>query len=656
MNHELDHERDQAHGTNTRSTDISVPGRSSASATLASPTTPVPSGIVRHRADSSELGVSESLVQFVSATHEDATSTATPETVKHVAAKGVEGSGSQLPHLEQIQKSFGPYDVSGVKAHVGGDAAFANQRLGGEAYAMGNNIAFGAAPSLHTAAHEAAHVVQQRAGVQIAGGVGQAGDTHERHADAVADAVVGGANAAELLDQGGEQVGGEQVLQFKRPNPTPIDSGMSTAADSIAMSGDAFGHNDWKKEVDWKGMGAWLTKVNASEQRLTATINPTVDRDLTTVEQCRDEYKLRLHDAFEKERPQIEHMVATDSDVRQQLEEISTSIDAMKNKFTEKSAALTDVDVAADLMAAAASHKQAKAAEGEKGKASTNLAGVKANKDAALAALMEIPTLIKGAIDLGKDVAKKGPGGVAVDKAKGIAETLILSAYKGWAEKEVADKYDVTIKNLQFKIRGLQSQIEALEDEEAAARAKAAAGQAKSAAFRVQAADGEIARLMKHVAMARKTLSITVEQKYKDLSVFKLSHEATEAMKMPLANYLISLNESKACLATFQPWRQYHSQLSAISMKVQGLDYLPDGDAPGKGTLPQLGAPKKTPAQEAVILRTVAQINQFTSWLNRFGFYTESEQMFVDSEIEKVQSGGYLDFIQEIEAKIAAML
>jgi LysM repeat protein len=61
-------------------------------------------------------------------------------------------------------------------------------------------VAFAGAPSLHTAAHEAAHVVQQRGGVQLLGGVGAAGDEHEQHANAVADAVVTGGSAEGLLD------------------------------------------------------------------------------------------------------------------------------------------------------------------------------------------------------------------------------------------------------------------------------------------------------------------------------------------------------------------------------------------------------------------------------------------------------------------------
>jgi hypothetical protein len=75
---------------------------------------------------------------------------------------------------------------------VGGPAVQATEGMGARAYATGNHVAFGTTPELHTAAHEAAHVVQQRAGVQLYGGVGRSGDAYERHADAVADLAPGG--------------------------------------------------------------------------------------------------------------------------------------------------------------------------------------------------------------------------------------------------------------------------------------------------------------------------------------------------------------------------------------------------------------------------------------------------------------------------------
>jgi hypothetical protein len=121
-------------------------------------------------------------------------------TVQRVAAAGAAGPGAELPHLAAIQRSFGRHDVTATRAHVGGAAARAAGAIGASAYATGGDVAFARAPDLRLAAHEAAHVVQQRAGVQLAGGVGSAGDPYERHADAVAELVVRGASAEALLD------------------------------------------------------------------------------------------------------------------------------------------------------------------------------------------------------------------------------------------------------------------------------------------------------------------------------------------------------------------------------------------------------------------------------------------------------------------------
>lgn len=146
------------------------------------------------------------------------------ETAKlhETAAAGVSGSGGKLPHLDQIQSSFGAHDVSNVRAHTGAAATAANEAMGATAYATGEDVAFASStPDLHTAAHEAAHVVQQRAGVQLDGGVGEVGDAYEAHADAVADAVVQGKSAEGLLSEaapaGASASGGavqRKALQF----------------------------------------------------------------------------------------------------------------------------------------------------------------------------------------------------------------------------------------------------------------------------------------------------------------------------------------------------------------------------------------------------------------------------------------------------------
>jgi hypothetical protein len=121
--------------------------------------------------------------------------------VQSVAAEGVSSPASALPYAEQIQRSFGRHDISSIDAHVGGAAAESSHAIGATAFAIGNHVAFAGVPDLHTAAHEAAHVIQQRSGVQLKGGVGEVGDTYEQHADAVADKVVSGESAEALLDQ-----------------------------------------------------------------------------------------------------------------------------------------------------------------------------------------------------------------------------------------------------------------------------------------------------------------------------------------------------------------------------------------------------------------------------------------------------------------------
>ena len=121
--------------------------------------------------------------------------------VQRAARDGLSGGGGALPHFDRIQASFGQHDVSSVAAHTGGAAARACQDMGARAYASGENVALGGVADLHTVAHEAAHVVQQRAGVSLSGGVGRVGDSYEQHADAVADAVVQGKSAEPLLDR-----------------------------------------------------------------------------------------------------------------------------------------------------------------------------------------------------------------------------------------------------------------------------------------------------------------------------------------------------------------------------------------------------------------------------------------------------------------------
>ncbi len=147
---------------------------------------------------------------------EPATDAVPPPADTHaVAAAGVASASAPLPHLAEIQRSFGRHDVSHVRATIGGAVAAASDALGADAYATGDRVGFASAPSLHTAAHEAAHVIQQQRGVQLAGGLGAAGDRYEQHADAVADAVVRGESAEALLGAGATGGSSHAAIQRK---------------------------------------------------------------------------------------------------------------------------------------------------------------------------------------------------------------------------------------------------------------------------------------------------------------------------------------------------------------------------------------------------------------------------------------------------------
>jgi len=136
-------------------------------------------------------------------------------TVGQRAADGVGGSGRELPHLDRLQASFGKHDLGGVRAHVGGPAADATRSLGARAYATGEDVAFRSSPDVATAAHEAAHVVQQRSGLALPGGVGRSGDAHERQADDVAEAVLAGRSSEGILDGRAEGGAAGGAVQFE---------------------------------------------------------------------------------------------------------------------------------------------------------------------------------------------------------------------------------------------------------------------------------------------------------------------------------------------------------------------------------------------------------------------------------------------------------
>jgi hypothetical protein len=120
-----------------------------------------------------------------------------------IAATGVDGAGGPLPYVHELHASFGRHAdaLDGATAHQGSDAAEAAGAIGAQAYTTGAKVAFAATPTRELVGHEAAHIVQQRAGVSLKGGVGAAGDPYERNADEVGDAFARGESVEPILDR-----------------------------------------------------------------------------------------------------------------------------------------------------------------------------------------------------------------------------------------------------------------------------------------------------------------------------------------------------------------------------------------------------------------------------------------------------------------------
>lgn len=199
--------------------------------------------------------------------------------VPTVAAAGVQGASETLPFAAQIQRSFGRHDISAVRAATDGNARGASAAIGASAYATGDRVAFGQSPDLHTAAHEAAHVVQQRAGVSLAGGVGSSGDAYEQHADRVADLVVRGQSAeAALSEMSGSGRASSAVQRHDSPHHVAI--GDSVSGEPITILGVEFSPGECAAFVDYVGPLVEFRKKCEAEQAAedAATKGETVRR------------------------------------------------------------------------------------------------------------------------------------------------------------------------------------------------------------------------------------------------------------------------------------------------------------------------------------------------------------------------------------------
>ena len=180
---------------------------------------------------------------------------ADPETTKQVAKEGLSGTPQKLPHLDKVQHAFAGHDLSNVKAYVGGPAAKAAKEMGASAYATGDKVAFKEQPDVKTVAHEAAHVVQQREGVSLKGGVGEKGDPYEKVADAAAEKVVQGKPTSGLL---GAQSSPNGMVQ----------------AQTVQLGGDA--------QPDFESLqNAQVKEITGDDERLRIIINRGSDHGVS---------------------------------------------------------------------------------------------------------------------------------------------------------------------------------------------------------------------------------------------------------------------------------------------------------------------------------------------------------------------------------------
>jgi hypothetical protein len=185
-----------------------------------------------------------------------------PVDVDAEAQRGTSGSPQPYPHRAAIETSLGR--SLPAKAFFGAEAAAACANLGAEAYATVDSVAFAAPnPSPQLAAHEAAHVVQQSSGVHLSGGDGSPGDPLETHADAVAERVVAGQSAADLLPRHGASHL-PAVPQRKRVQRKVPDQAVSSN-DLSARGGEQHAAELTDKQV--KDAIAWNDKHWAGKQR-----------------------------------------------------------------------------------------------------------------------------------------------------------------------------------------------------------------------------------------------------------------------------------------------------------------------------------------------------------------------------------------------------
>ncbi len=196
--YESDLDRDRAKATGSEDTyePVARPGRASASARLDRKANATSSGLIARSA------------YFDAAAPSSRDSEGVTADADEMVARAGESSGDPLP--DALRASFEAtlgVGLGGVRVHTGAASAAAADAVDAHAYAIGNDIHFGAGTYDPTSshgqrliAHEVVHTVQQAGSAPKAAQfklrVSSPGDAHEVEADTLADRMVAGAPAS----------------------------------------------------------------------------------------------------------------------------------------------------------------------------------------------------------------------------------------------------------------------------------------------------------------------------------------------------------------------------------------------------------------------------------------------------------------------------
>ncbi|MEO6774558.1 MAG: DUF4157 domain-containing protein, partial [Kofleriaceae bacterium] len=231
----MTHERDQSHtratsGSTAELDATTAPGRAARTDALIGPNGPRPSGLLMRNGAGSVAPDAE-----------------------HAVGAAASSTGHALPDQlrSKFEGSLGT-DLADVRIHTGSASVSAAAAVGAKAYALGNDIHFGAghyAPSSESGqrllAHEVAHTVQQRGGSptrQHKLEVSSSGDHFELEADRAADAMMTG--SAMVVGSGGRSIQREEEEKEKEES----ESGNSQASVTVGDKTTTYGvSKDGKK-------------------------------------------------------------------------------------------------------------------------------------------------------------------------------------------------------------------------------------------------------------------------------------------------------------------------------------------------------------------------------------------------------------------------